>query len=43
VEGTKDLLERNHSKEIVIELTTYKNKQKNYTFVAETNGHGNWI
>ncbi|WP_066405827.1 DUF2332 domain-containing protein [Flavisolibacter tropicus] len=24
-------------------LTTYKNKQKQETFMAETNGHGNWI
>jgi hypothetical protein len=43
VEGIKILLERYHTKEIVIELTQFKNKQKIVTFLAETNGHGNWI
>lgn len=43
VEGIKSLLEKYHSKETVIELTSYKNKQKAVNFLAETNGHGNWI
>lgn len=43
VEGIQILLERYNSKETVIELTTYKNRQKTLKFVAETNGHGNWI
>jgi hypothetical protein len=43
VEGIKILLERYNSKEIVIELTQFKKKQKTETFLAETNGHGNWI
>ena len=43
VEGMVSLLEKYHSKETVIELTSYKNQQKTVRFVAETNGHGNWI
>ena len=43
VEGIKSILDRYQSKETVIELTSYKKKQKAVTFVAETNGHGNWI
>jgi hypothetical protein len=43
VEGIKLLLEKYNSKETVIELSTYKNKQKTVAFIAETNGHGNWI
>lgn len=43
VEGIKSLLEKYQSKETVIELTCYKNKQKAVKFLAETNGHGNWI
>jgi hypothetical protein len=43
VEGIKILLEKYNTKEIVIALTQYKNKQKTETFIAETNGHGNWI
>ena len=43
VEGIKPLLEKYNSKETVIELTSYKNKYKTETFIAETNGHGNWI
>jgi hypothetical protein len=42
-ERIKILLERYNTKETVIELTTYKNKQKTLKFLAETNGHGNWI
>ncbi len=43
VEAIKILLERYDTKEVVIELAHFKNKQKITTFVAETNGHGNWI
>lgn len=43
VEGIKILLEKYNSKETVIELTQYKNKQKTVKLLAETNGHGNWI
>ena len=43
IEGIKPLLEKYKSKETVIELTAYKNKYKTETFIAETNGHGNWI
>jgi hypothetical protein len=43
VEGTKALLDRNNSNETVIELTRYKDAHKSRIFVAETNGHGNWI
>jgi hypothetical protein len=43
VEGMKSLLEMYHSKETVIELTSYKNNEKSVRFLAETNGHGNWI
>ncbi len=43
VEGIKMLQERYNTKEIVVELTQYKNKQETKTFLAETNGHGNWI
>ena len=43
VEGIKMLQERYNTKETVIELTQYKNKQETKTFLAETNGHGNWI
>lgn len=43
VEGIKSLLEKYHSKDTIIELTSYKNKQKEVNFLAETNGHGNWI
>ncbi len=43
VESIKPLLIKYHSKETVIELTSYKYKRKTVTFVAETNGHGNWI
>ena len=43
VEGIKPLLEKYNSKETVIELTSYKNNHKIETFIAETNGHGNWI
>ncbi len=43
VEGIKNLLDRYNTKEIVIELTYFKNKQRTEVFLAETNGHGNWI
>jgi len=43
VEGISLISEKYKSKEIVIELTTYRNRQKTVTFIAETNGHGNWI
>jgi hypothetical protein len=43
VEGINFLLKKYDSKETVIELTSYKNKQKAVRFLAETNGHGNWI
>jgi hypothetical protein len=43
VESIRALMERYNSKETVIELTTYKSKQKTVNFLAETNGHGNWI
>ncbi|MEO6981120.1 MAG: DUF2332 family protein, partial [Mucilaginibacter sp.] len=43
VEGIKNLLDRYNTKEIVIELTHFKNKQRTEMFLAETNGHGNWI
>lgn len=43
VESIKQLLEKYNSKETVIELTKYKDKHKTVTFIAETNGHGNWI
>lgn len=43
VESIKSLLEKHRSKETVIELTSYKYKRKTVTFIAETNGHGNWI
>jgi hypothetical protein len=43
VEGIPELLERYNSKEIVIELIQFKNKKSTATFIAETNGHGNWI
>lgn len=42
-ESIKVLLEKYNSKETVIELTKYKNKQKTVKLLAETNGHGNWI
>jgi hypothetical protein len=43
VEGIQSLLEKYNSKETVIELTSYKHKHKTVIFIAETNGHGNWI
>jgi hypothetical protein len=43
VEGIKSLLQKYQSNETVVELTCYKNKQKLVKFLAETNGHGNWI
>ena len=43
VEGMKALVEKYNSKETVIELITYKNRQKAVDFLGETNGHGNWI
>jgi hypothetical protein len=43
VEGIEILQKRYNSKEIVIELTHYKDNKKKQTFIAETNGHGNWI
>lgn len=43
VEGIKSLLEKYQSKETVIELTSYKKQKKAVNFLAETNGHGNWI
>jgi hypothetical protein len=43
VEGIKALLEKYHSTDTVIELTSFRNKQKAVNFLAETNGHGNWI
>jgi hypothetical protein len=43
VESLKSLLDKYHSKETVIELTSFKSKQKTVRFVAETNAHGNWI
>lgn len=43
VEGIEILQKRYDSKEIVIELTHYKNNKKQQAFIAETNGHGNWI
>ncbi|HAO06960.1 MAG TPA: hypothetical protein DCQ50_08215 [Chryseobacterium sp.] len=42
-EGIKNLLQKYNSKEVVVELTHFKNKQKTEVFVAETDGHGNWI
>lgn len=30
-------------KNTAVVLTTYKNKQKGETLIAETNGHGNWL
>lgn len=32
-----------HSSGTVIELTTYKHKCSTVKFIAETNGHGDWI
>lgn len=43
VESTKYLQEKYNSSQTVIELTTYTNGQKFEQFIAETNGHGNWI
>lgn len=43
VESIKPLLKKYQSKETVIELTSYEHKRKTVTFIAETNGHGNWI
>ncbi|MCE2962830.1 MAG: DUF2332 domain-containing protein [Chitinophagales bacterium] len=43
VESTKYLQEKYDSSQTVIELTSYTNRQKNEQFIAETNGHGNWI
>ncbi|MEO7045435.1 MAG: DUF2332 domain-containing protein [Ferruginibacter sp.] len=43
VEGIEILQKRHKSEEIVIELTNYKGNKKKRTFIAETNGHGNWI
>jgi len=43
VEGIRELLAKYSSKDLVIELTTYKNSNKTEALVAETNGHGNWI
>jgi hypothetical protein len=43
VEGMQILQERYNSEEIVIELTQYNNNKKEPSFIAETNGHGNWI
>lgn len=43
VESIKSLSEKYHSNETVIELTSYKDKRKTVTFIAETDGHGNWI
>lgn len=43
VESTKSLLEKYHSSETVSELTTYKQRFKTVKFIAETNGHGDWI
>ncbi len=43
VEGIKTLLEKYQSMETVIELTSYKSRQKEISYMAETNGHGNWI
>ncbi|MBI5372829.1 MAG: DUF2332 domain-containing protein [Sphingobacteriales bacterium] len=43
VEGTESLLQRYQTREIVIELTQFRDKKKSQTLLAETNGHGNWI
>ncbi|MEO5500374.1 MAG: DUF2332 domain-containing protein [Ginsengibacter sp.] len=43
VEGIEIIQNRNDSKNIVVELTHYKSNKKKRTFIAETNGHGNWI
>ncbi len=43
VEGIGILQKRYDSNEVVIELTHYTNKKKLQSFIAETNGHGNWI
>jgi hypothetical protein len=43
VESTRYLQEKYKSSQTVIELTSYTNGKKNEKFIAETNGHGNWI
>ena len=43
VEAIEILQKRYDSKEVVIELTHYKDNKKEQAFIAETNGHGNWI
>lgn len=43
VEGVEILKQSYNSKEIVIELVHYKGHKKEQAFIAETNGHGNWI
>lgn len=42
-EGIKELRERYHSKETVVELTKYQNGVEMRMLIAETNGHANWI
>ena len=43
VERLKSLLEKHHTTETVVELTSFKNKKKTVGFLAETNAHGKWI
>lgn len=42
-EGTKLFKEKYNSNSIVIELSKFKNGERVTKFIAETNGHGNWI
>ena len=43
VESMQSLAEKYNSNNAVIELTTYKNSNKQQELIGETNGHGNWI
>lgn len=42
-EATKAVQLKYHTQNTAVVLTTYKNKRKEETLIAETNGHGNWI
>jgi hypothetical protein len=42
-EATKAIQLKYGINNTAVVLTTYKNKLKHETFIAETNGHGNWI
>lgn len=42
-EATKAQLEKYTTKNTVVELTSYSHTTKSETWIAETNGHGNWI